>query len=246
MAAVNHLTIPKLRSILKYHHISQFGTKDQLVIRVHLLRHNHSDAATARKEGQLTDLIHLIYEVIRKQKELKIINHVYRTHTYSSKQSRDGNSVPIPDHIGTVDDLSGLFNPLLSFIKDQRAERKRNDEQSVYHHYNPSKTIVSNDDATKERIAQVGSKVKVKWTAEEVKGSGWKAGWYTAIVHRYDEDLDILTITYASEPNIPYEEELGELLAQEKIQLVWSLLSYCSVQTQHIIIAVMAKMYINV
>jgi len=146
---------------------------------------------------------------------------VYRTCTYSSKQT-EGSSIPIPDHIITVDDLSGLFNPLLPFIKDQRAERKRNDEQAVYHHYNPSKGIVSNDDATKERITQVGSKVKVKWTAEEVKGSGWKAGWYTGIVHRYDEDLDILTITYASEPSTPYEEDLGELLAQEKIQLVWS------------------------
>ena len=50
-----------------------------------------------------------------------------------------------------------------------------------------------NGDTTKERITQVGSKIKVKWTAEEVKGSGWKAGWYTATVHRYDQDSDILT-----------------------------------------------------
>ena len=123
MAALNHLTIPRLRSILKYHHISQFGTKDQLVIRVHLLRHNRSDAATAREEGQLTDLIHLIYEGIRKQKELKIINHVYRKRTYSSKQTSDSSFVPIPDHIGTEEDMSGLFNPLSSFIKEQCAER---------------------------------------------------------------------------------------------------------------------------
>ena len=73
----------------------------------------------------------------------------------------------------------------------------------LYHNYNPSKTIVSSDDATKERIAMVGSKVKVKWTAEEVKGSGWTAGWYTAIVHRYDDELDIITLTYASKPSTP-------------------------------------------
>ena len=107
-------------------------------------------------------------------------------------------------------------------MKDQCAECKQNDEQSVYHHYNPSKSIVSSDDATKERITQVGSKTKVKWTAEEVKGSGWKARWYTATVQSYDKDLDILTITYVSEPNTLHEEELGELLAQEKIHLVWS------------------------
>ena len=49
MAAIAYLTLfQKLTSILKYHHISQFGMKDQLVIRVHLLRHDRSDAAIAR------------------------------------------------------------------------------------------------------------------------------------------------------------------------------------------------------
>ena len=71
----------------------------------------------------MTDLIHLIYEGIRKQKELKIINHVYRKRTYSSKQTSDSSFVPIPDHIGTEEDMSGLFNPLSSFIKEQCAER---------------------------------------------------------------------------------------------------------------------------
>ena len=36
---------------------------------------------------------------------------------------------------------------------------------------------------TQQRIIQIGSKVKVQWTAEEVKGTNWKVGWYTATVN---------------------------------------------------------------
>ena len=63
--------------------------------------------------------------------------------------------------------------------------------------------------------------MKIHWTADEVKGSGWKGGWYTAKVHRYDEDSDTLTVTYSSEPSTPYEEDLDELIAQDKIELIW-------------------------
>ena len=68
----------------------------------------------------------------------------------------------------------------------------------------------------KEKITQTGSKVKIHWTVDEVKGSGWKGGWYTAKVHRYNSESD------CNIPSTPYEEELGELLALDKIKLVWS------------------------
>lgn len=170
----------------------------------------------------MVDLVHLVYEVIRKQKELKITNHIYRTRTYSSKQHSGCSTIPIPDHITTEDDLSRLFDPILTFIKSQSDQLKKLDEVAVYCPYNPHSSIVSNVDATKQRMIQIGSKVKIHWTTEEVKGSGWKGGWYTAKVHGYDELSDTLTVTYSSEPSTPYEEELNELLNQEKIKLVWS------------------------
>ena len=84
--------------------MSNICTKDQFVFRVHLLRHNHSAAAMAKEERQLVDHIHLIYEVIRKQKELKITSYVYRKRMYSSEQRRGDNSVPIPGHIRIAED----------------------------------------------------------------------------------------------------------------------------------------------
>ena len=92
----------------------------------------------------------------------------------------------------------------------------------MFHAYDPHRSLVSYADATKQKIIQIGLKVKIHWTAKEVKDSGWKTGWYTANVHGYDEPADTLTVTYSSEPNNPCDEELGELLNHDKIKLVWS------------------------
>lgn len=71
------------------------------------------------------------------------------------------------------------------------------------------------------KVTQTGAKVKVHWTKDEVGDSGWKAGWYVGTVQSYDEETDVLCITYAGEPNDPYEEDLSELIDQGKIKLLW-------------------------
>ena len=85
-----------------------------------------------------------------------------------------------------------------------------------------SVVVTPHDDELKNRITQTGAKIKVQWTRDETEFTGWKAGWYMATVHSYCMDTDILTLTYQSEPNHPYDEELTPLVAQEKIKLIWS------------------------
>ena len=82
----------------------------------------------------------------------------------------------------------------------------------------PNSSESSNTDTQKEQITQVGSIVKVKWTAEEVGDSGWNPGWYKATVQKLYEGLDTITLKYPHE-TIPYEEELTPLLSQGKIKL---------------------------
>ena len=60
----------------------------------------------------------------------------------------------------------------------------------------PNSSESSNTDTQKEQITQVGSIVKVKWTAEEVGDSGWNPGWYKATVQKLYEDLDTITLKY--------------------------------------------------
>ena len=69
----------------------------------------------------------------------------------------------------------------------------------------PSSSESSNSDALIEQITQVGSVVKVRWTAEEVGDSGWNPGWYKATVQNFDKDSDIITLKCARE-TMPYKE----------------------------------------
>ena len=71
-----------------------------------------------------------------------------------------------------------------------------------------------------QQIKEVGAKIKVKWTSEEVGDSGWKPGFYTATVQSYDESSDMLVIVYTSEPDCTYTIELTPNFTSKNIKLV--------------------------
>ena len=57
VTAINHLPVAELRRILHYHGFPIIGTKDQLALRVYLLRQAQTAAITGREEEQIKDLI---------------------------------------------------------------------------------------------------------------------------------------------------------------------------------------------
>ena len=73
-----------------------------------------------------------------------------------------------------------------------------------------------------ERLVQIGSKAKVRWSFDGLQGFGWRVGWYEATVHKYCRESDIITITYTAEQGVPYNEELAPLVVNKKIKLTWS------------------------
>ena len=97
-ASIHNFTIPKLRSILKHHNVPPFGEKDQLVIKVFLLRQGKTVAMTSREEGQLKDLIQLTYQTIFNQRYLNVSSHVYRKRTYTLKKFSPHSSHPHPTY----------------------------------------------------------------------------------------------------------------------------------------------------
>ena len=216
-AAINRLTITNLRSILKHHNLPIVGTKEQLVMRVFLLRHNRTSVATAREEGQIRDLIALAYDCINQQRQLYLTSHLYRKRTYTLKPSIS-EFVIVPSSIRSESDLTSLFQPLLSYIEDRKKCRKEKDKSSVL--IPASGKESSENDA--ERMKIVGSKVKVKWSSLEVKESGWRPGWYAATVHKYCRESDTITIAYVTEPGVTYDEELTPLISNNKIKLISS------------------------
>ena len=114
-----------------------------------------------------------------------------------------------------------LFKPLLEHTDH---ECKRREEQVIpilpQPQYKGSGEC--SDAELREQIIQTGAKVKIKWTPDELEGTDWKGGWYKATVNSYCNETDMLTLTYVSEPGIPYEEELLPLHTNNEIKLLWS------------------------
>ena len=69
-----------------------------------------------------------------------------------------------------------------------------------------------------EKYFEVGSKVKIKWTSNEIGNSGWKLGWYVAEVQSSSIEDDEISVVYVSEPDCVYTVEVVPLLAQGKLR----------------------------
>ena len=122
---MNRLTIPVLRAILKHHNIPYVGVKENLVMRVFLLRHNKTAAVTSREEDQIKDLTSLVYKAILEQRRLHVTSHTYRKRTYTL-QTSSPNFVAIPSHVVVEDDLNKcLFEPLLTWLDKLKIVNKK-------------------------------------------------------------------------------------------------------------------------
>ena len=122
-------------------------------------------------------------------------------------------------------DLSHIFKPLVEYTDERKHQREERDRHSTVQLVQCKGSSVSaSEDQLREQISQIGCKVKIRWTKEEIGDTGWKAGWYVAEVQGYDIDTDVLTVHYSSEPDCTYESELTPLIVQNKVKLVQSLL----------------------
>ena len=52
-----------------------------------------------------------------------------------------------------------------------------------------------------EKITEVGTYIKVKWSKEQIGDSDWHPGWYKAEVQSYDIQTDEVSLVYLSEPD---------------------------------------------
>lgn len=207
-----------MRAILKHHNCSIAGNKDQLVIKVLLLRQGETAAILVKEEQELKELIKIAQQLIFAERFLKLSKHIYRQRTYRTTTNTSFLQVPISVHSET--DLTDIFLPLLKHITlqhDQRAAQDKSNTISLVH----KKAATAGDfESLKQQLVEVGAKSKVKWSIDEIGDSGWKPGWCIAYVQSYDAESDVITLQYPSEPECIYPVELMPLLTAGKIQLV--------------------------
>lgn len=56
--------------------------------------------------------------------------------------------------------------------------------------------------------------------SEELGDSGWKPGWYKAVVQAYDTEEDTITVVYPSEPGCMYTMGLSSMITSKKIKSI--------------------------
>ena len=138
------------------------GSKDQLLLRVFLLRNGKKAAVTAREEEQLKDLVKLTTIVMFEQRTLSLTSHVYRKRSYTTGQ-KIPHFVAMPSHVNTENDLQHLFNPLLEHLRETKIRRETEDMNTVLNY-----TAQTPEVPSEEQFTQVGAKVKIKWDESEI------------------------------------------------------------------------------
>ena len=212
-ASLSKLTMAKLRAILTYHKCPNVGSKDQLVLRVLLLRQGHTAKMLLKEEQDLKALIKIVKELIFAQRNQNLSTHIYRRRTYNTTST--GSFLPVPVSVHFEADLTEIFAPLVGYVMLRQDERATKDERNTASLIRRA-LVPDEGESLQQQLMEVGAKVKIKWTSDEIGDSGW----YIAYVQGYDSDADIITLQYQSEPDCTYTVELTPLITAGTIQLV--------------------------
>ena len=78
---------------------------------------------------------------------------------------------------------------------------------------------ISNGDEM-EQFYEVGAKVSVKWTKEEIGDTNRRAGWYVGEVQEADPQCDEITVQFVAEPESLYTYEVTPCVAEGKLRMV--------------------------
>lgn len=206
-----------LQHILKYHNLPISGKKDNLVLRVFLLRHGRCYLSSYMQIREIIDFIKLIKSMIFYQMRCEIVGQpdVCRTRKFSGSVLKNTSKIQIPDGVSSQN-LEKLLDPLLLYLdtKTERSSEKDINEDPTG--FECKLTKGKADDY--EDYFEVGSKVKIRWTSTEIGDSGWKPGWYVAEIQASSIDDDEVSVVYVSEPDCVYTVEVMPLLAQGKLR----------------------------
>ncbi len=175
------LSIYTLKEILRFHNVLDCGTKDELVVRVGMVRAGRGYLAFHRETEAIRNLIIATRNIIFAEKELyledpKVIHRRRKFATKSgpsleTERPRDSASIPhqnqsafLPVPIGlSLDNLEEALTPLSDELALYQKRQQENSE-SV-----PLETIL-------EAIRSVEARVRILWERDEVGSTGWRTG----------------------------------------------------------------------
>ena len=178
------LSIYKLKEILRFHNVLDCGTKDELVVRVGMVRGGRKYLAFHRELEAIRNLITATRSIITAEKELyledpKVIHKRRKFFTKSGPsvntvRPRDGASTLIKTRMHSwkyrmvyllenlEEALTPLSNELLLYQKQQQQNIASCEKV-------PLETVL-------EAVRSVDTRVLILWERDEVGTSGWRTG----------------------------------------------------------------------
>jgi hypothetical protein len=214
-AGLQKLSLAKLRQIVSHYGIICTTLKDELIVNTLLVLNGRREMIFQREREALLDLINVVRRCICALRDLYTVlpSPVYRQRTNlnhiqprlvdeqprlsAGSVAKRTKSIIVPPMHVNMNNLHSLFEELQDCI------RQRQDIKGT------------NADAFFVR----GTRVLIKWNADDVKGTGWEPGWYSGEIEAVNLAQQEVTVCYKSEQGQFYNINVLEHLQQGILRL---------------------------
>jgi hypothetical protein len=144
-----------IKFILKLHSISICGRKDELVLRLYLLKHGRAHLSSHKQEQLMKDHIRHAKTIISEQikSHLLAFDDVRRVRTHGS-EIKNKSAIPIPEIVESISDLQLVFNPMKECLSIKR-RKSTIAESTIEGHSNKESEV----DTAYEAFFEIGSRV---------------------------------------------------------------------------------------
>ena len=180
------LPIYRLREILRYHNVLDCGTKDELVVRVGMVKGSRKYLAFHQESEAIWNIITATRNIIIAQESLYLEDPtvIHKRRNFTSKcgpsiqkeRPRDSASIPHQNQKTRLPVPQGL-----SFDNIDDALIPLSDELALYQksRHEDVKSISNGPlQNLQDAMRSVGARVKILWEKDEVQTSGWRVGMF--------------------------------------------------------------------
>ena len=162
ISSLRKLPIYYLKKILTDNGLCSLGKKDDLVLRLFLLRNNRKFAIAEQERQDLLKTISVAEDCIREQWKDTVIKYPSRKRKHSSEVSSKS-KINVPSNVKSITDIKSIFNDLKLYLISRGGQ-----ETHVVQ-------MVAESVGDKYKLFfEIGSVVKIKLTDEYLSlGHGW-------------------------------------------------------------------------
>jgi hypothetical protein len=165
----------QMKFVLNYHGLSTVGNKDELIIRLMLLKISRFYLAFYKEESEILKVIDAAEQLILEEREDYLIHpeDLYQVTTQSSGNHMTPTICVQP--LLEVKTLHNMFKNLHEYIIILRSQRKEKTKVKNLINFKGSEPAVlprHSEDDSEVVFFSVGAKVKVKWDSASVRVSG--------------------------------------------------------------------------